>query len=148
MNLNEMYQVYTKNSAAKKFLLGFNLNGKIYVTSYDEKNAVEMFSQSVASRNAGNTIRFRPTNKIKAEMLKNATEINLEMFNKNLEKFKNKGVAFEATIHEMNGINYKKESIPFYQEPDITINKIGYEIKFEGATITNEKIIKNLLARA
>ena len=145
MTHTEISNKYLELKHAKAFIYGFTVDGYIYYTI--EKSLV--YTPSVASRGYGNSLRFRPTKAQKLEMLKNAVMISEKTeFTTMCNNSKyNKGEIFEKLVHDINGLEWVKDSNPFYNSDDIVINGIGYEIKFEGATFTNEKIINNILAR-
>lgn len=145
MTHTEIANKYLELKHANAFIYGFTVDGYIYYTV--EKSLV--YTPSVASRGYGNSLRFRPTKAQKLEMLKNAVMVceKTEFATMCNNSKYNKGEIFEKLIHDINGLEWVKDSNPFYNSDDIVINGIGYEIKFEGATFTNEKIINNILAR-
>ena len=51
-------------------------------------------------------------------------------------------------VTEKFGQVWTKNSIPFTECGDININGIEYQIKYQGATFTNEKILNKLMNRA
>jgi hypothetical protein len=57
----------------------------------------------------------------------------------------NKGDSFEHTIRQANNITHAHDSVPFYKGVDITINGVGYSIKWENAQLFSYKTIDRLL---
>jgi hypothetical protein len=50
---------------------------------------------------------------------------------------------FEKLITEHYGQTWKKDSVPFTEDGDITVDGIAYQIKFVNATFASEKTLKN-----
>ena len=60
----------------------------------------------------------------------------------------NKGENFERIITELlTGETWVKDSVPFNVAGDIVVNGENIQIKFDGAEITNERLLKKLTAR-
>lgn len=59
----------------------------------------------------------------------------------------NKGEIFEKLVTEYYGQQWYKDSVPFTDGGDMVADGIAYQIKFEGATFTNERSLMNLMAR-
>ena len=49
-----------------------------------------------------------------------------------------------SKITEYFNQEWKKDSVPFWMDGDITINKVPYQIKFESASFINEKLLAKL----
>jgi len=56
----------------------------------------------------------------------------------------NRGEIFEKIITEKGGQAWEKDNLKFTEVPDTIIDGIGYQIKFEKATFTNEKSLASL----
>lgn len=56
----------------------------------------------------------------------------------------NKGEIFEKMVTENAGQEWHKDSVPFTMDSDVTINNVAYQIKYQSATFTNEKILIRL----
>lgn len=62
-----------------------------------------------------------------------------------LNRFKNKGDAFECLLTELCGLNYEKpNSIGFWADGDLNVNGIKYQIKYNTASIVTEKTLETL----
>ena len=140
-----MMQVYKAISAADAYILGFTYHNNVYFVVVDD-NVLELAcSLDKASRGAGYSIRFKPTNAVK-EMLFTLYSpkmlCSVEYFNTICSDSKyNKGEIFEKLITEFFGQVWKKDNIPFTVAGDININGKEYQIKFEKATLVSEKTL-------
>lgn len=57
----------------------------------------------------------------------------------------NDGDKFEKIVAEvLAGMVWKKTRTPFYEAGDITLNGEQIQVKLNGATLTDEKVIKNM----
>ena len=62
-----------------------------------------------------------------------------------LNRFKNKGDAFECLITELCGLTYEKpNSIGFWHDGDLDVGGIKYQIKYNTASIVAEKTLETL----
>ena len=59
------------------------------------------------------------------------------------EKY-NKGEIFEKIVTEYFGQEWKKDTIPFWEQGDINVDGKEIQIKFDGATLMNTKQVKKL----
>ncbi len=146
---NYLIDNYQKLSKAEGFIYGFVLDKTLYYTTANKDSLKELATLSASStkRGGGLALRFRPTRRQKLILSRKAVKI--EGGFEALQGVKNKGIAFEGMMHKLlNKADYKKESNPFYKEPDLIFDGKGYEIKFEGGTYANEKIIANALKEA
>jgi hypothetical protein len=95
-----------------------------------------------ASRGAGMQLRFKPNNSIRAALLAEGAELicSAEMFKELVAESKyNKGEIFEKLVTEYFGQTWEKDSVPFTDDGDLTVDGIAYQIKFESASFINEK---------
>jgi hypothetical protein len=99
-----------------------------------------------ASRGAGYSLRYKPTKSKIAFICENAMDIiplcSKKFFMRSYKHSKyNKGETFERLVYKHYHKKWHKDTIPFYQDGDIAINGISYQIKFVNATLTTEKQI-------
>jgi hypothetical protein len=143
---NLLLNEYHKFSASKFYIIGFISDGVVYEMTMTEQNIGTVLKLDKASRGAGYSIRFRPTQKQKKDLAKFATPLCSEkFFEEQLTNSKyNKGEIFEKLITEKNGQTWEKDSVPFWVKGDININGIEYQIKYDGATFINEKGLAKL----
>lgn len=142
-----MIQKYSKLSFSHDYIFGFKFDGNIYMTIVKASVLPYVLKLDKASRGAGMSLRFKPTKEQKTMLLSfGATLLCSEKyFNETVKESKyNKGEIFEKFVTEYFGQEWEKDSVPFYQDGDITVNNIPYQIKYESATFTNEKQLARL----
>lgn len=143
MNRLEMLTHYEHFNKAQKYIIGFSHKGKIYAQTVTHLDP-DMITLESASKNQGESLRFRPKAAHKAEMLLKAVCLGtMEMLIN--EKY-NKGEMFEKIITERYGLQWQKDCVPFYKAGDITVNGVEIQIKFEKAALATSNTIEKLLA--
>ena len=138
----EMLNYYEKFNKAEKYIIGFKHKGQIYMQMVEHLNE-NMITLEKASRNQGQSLRFRPKAKDKAEMLLKA--ICLGSIDLILNDKYNKGEMFEKLVTEYYGQEWVKDCVPFYKQGDINVNGVEIQIKFENASLDTSKTIEKLL---
>ena len=131
---------YEEIAYTNNYIYGFIYKGVVYATFANTVYA----KLDKASRGAGYSIRFRPTNDEKVAMLINATPVcSKEFFLDEVENTPyNKGEIFEKMVTEkMFHQVWKKDTVPFTDGGDIEADGIAYQVKFQNATFTNEKFL-------
>lgn len=147
MTRNEMINRYNALSAAAAYIVGFILNGMLYYT-LSEHIADEFLKLDRMSSKRGGwakiRVRLSATDRKtlvecgKAVLIGAATLLDTE------DKY-NKGERFERIITEtLTGETWVKDSVPFNVAGDITLNGQQVQIKFDGAELTNEKILARI----
>ena len=144
--MTEMIRRYVNKAFAHEYILGFFYKGLVYMTLTDETILPVIMKKDKASRGQGYSLRFLPNRKQKRVLLENARAICSKEFFEGIQKGSryNKGEIFEKMVTEFFNQKWKKDNTPFTEAGDITINGIAYQIKFEKATFTNEKILARL----
>lgn len=141
----EMLNYYEKFNKAEKYIIGFAHKGKIYMLTTDNLNP-DMITLETASKNQGQSLRFRPKASHKAQMIFESICLgSVEMI---LNNKYNRGEMFEKIITEYYGQKWVKDTVPFHKAGDINLNGIEIQIKFEKAALCTSKTIEKLLARA
>ena len=151
MTRESMIETYRKYSKAEAYLLGFEQNGKLYTTLTDElRDDCLKLDKAAESKGGMYKIRVRVSSKIKAMLIATGKAVcwgSVELMNYN-DKY-NKGEHFERLATEkLTGETWVKDSIPFYVAGDIEYKGMQVQIKFDGAELTNEKILARITARA
>lgn len=143
LNLINRYNnlAYTHN-----YIFGFQFCGNVYFAHTDADILPAILTVDKASRGQGMALRFCPTKDIKAALMTSATLLcSKEYFEDELERTKyNKGELFEKMVTEYYGKKWHKDTVPFTQDGDLTVGKTAYQIKYERASFTNEKILARL----
>lgn len=145
----DMVQKYADASTAKHIILGYTNGDNIMILKCKVTDLIYYTKLDRSSYKNAVSLRFYPTKAIKDLMLahgavKIATVEQFKTFSKTVNTH-NKGDAFEAFIHSLSNIEWRKRDFTaFYQAPDIVINGVGYELKFERGTITTEHQLKRI----
>ena len=133
MTKQAMWNNYKAISGAHTYILGFELNKELYMVT--RKQVGQFLSYEQASRGQGMGLRLR---------MKKADKVRLAK----------KGIclgSIERLVHEHFGQTWEKDNKPFTKCGDIQVNGVEIQIKFDGATFTNEKTLarqKKLAKRA
>ena len=139
-----MINRYNELSFTHNYIFGFTYQGNVYAVTTTYAILPYILKLDKASRGQGYSIRFRPTKKQKTLLLSKGAELicSYEFFAETVAKSKyNKGEIFEKLLV---GETWIKNSVPFTKAGDITIDGVPYQIKYEGATFTNEKTLARM----
>ncbi len=142
----QMFATYSNMAFTPNYIMGFKFKGNIYFAHMDEAQVKAVMTLDKASRGAGYALRFKPNTGHKVYMLQFAKVLcSVEFFDDMVKNSKyNKGEIFEKLMTEHYGQTWVKDSVPFTQDGDLTVNGTAYQIKYESATFTNEKTLMNL----
>ena len=145
---NQLISNYNEFSFTHNYVFGFEYKGNIYYTFENSEILPFVLCLDSASRGAGYSLRFKPTNEQKILLLQNAKVLCSADFFKNevTSSIYNAGEIFEKLFTEMNNQKWEKDNVPFTKAGDIEINGIAYQIKFNKATFTSEKQMARLRA--
>ena len=137
---------YNKFSKADKYIIGFIYDGNVFFAIVN--NIDDYVKLDKASRNAGFSLRLNLTKAAKIQLLTlNPTYLcKAKHFYKVVKNSQyNKGEIFEKMVFAKFCKKWEKDNTPFYESGDMKYKGIQYQIKFERATLTNEKQIKRLI---
>lgn len=129
------------------YIFGFIFKDNVYMVKTTSKILPYILKLDKASRGQGYALRFLPTLDQKTFLLtQGATLICSKLFfEEQVSNSKyNKGEIFEKIVTEHFGQEWEKDTVPFTEDGDITVNNVAYQIKFEKATFTNEKILARM----
>lgn len=143
MTKNTMWNTYRNLSASHTYIIGFAYKGNIYMT--ERKRLGKYLSYEQASRGQGMALRLRLRQADRMALVK--TSICLGSIDRLTETAYNKGENFERLVNEHFGFTWEKDKRPFTECGDICVDGVEIQIKFDGATFTNEKTLarqKNL----
>lgn len=137
---------YESRAFTNNYIYGFIYKGAVYaVTCTGLRFGIRL---DHASRGAGQSIRFKPSEKEKEAMiLSGLAELicSEEYFKELVESSKyNKGEIFEKIITERAGQEWQKDNVPFYEGADLTVDGVAYSIKFQKATICTESTLDRI----
>ena len=142
MTKNSMINTYRKYSVADSYIIGFIYEKMLYMLEVAEI-APRFLNVEEASRNQGENLRLRLRKAHKTSLMKKSPICLGSADCLNAEKY-NKGEIFEKLVTEYFGQTWKKDTVPFYKDGDITVNGKKIQIKLDSATLMNTKQIKNI----
>ena len=147
---NEMVARYIKIEFADRYIWGFTYQGNVYMAFTKANMIKDLCCLDKASRGQGFSLRFRPNKEQKLLLLSHAIVLcSVKYFEEIVSASKyNRGEIFEKMIFEYYGIRWTKNRVPFTISGDIEIHGISYQIKFEKATLCNEKSLASLERQA
>ena len=137
MTKQTMWNNYKAISGAHTYILGFELNKELYMVT--RKQVGQFLSYEQASRGQGMGLRLRMKKADKVRLAKKG--ICLGSIDRLTETAYNKGENFERLVHEHFGQTWEKDHEPFTKCGDIRVDGVEIQIKFDGATFTNEKTL-------
>jgi len=138
---------YRALSYTHQYIYGFFFQNMVYMVKADAEIMPYVLKLDRASRGAGYSLRFRPTKAQKILLISKGAQIlcSKAYFDECVKTSRyNKGEIFEKMVTEFYGQAWKKDSVPFTKAGDMTVYGVAYQIKFEGATFTNEKILAGM----
>ena len=142
MTKQNLIKTYRKYSVADSYILGFIFNHMLYMINVNEIMP-RYLNVEEASRNQGENLRLRLKKAHKEQLLKK-NPICLGSADCLVADKYNKGEIFEKLVTEYFGQTWKKDTVPFYKDGDITVNGKKIQIKLDSATLMNTKQIKNI----
>lgn len=146
---NYLINEYNRLAYTHEYIFGFTYKGIVYSVKVDAQVLPYVLKLDKASRGAGYSLRFKPTNEQKLYLIaQGATVVCSEKYFLDLvaESNYNKGEVYEKLETEKVGQTWTKDNVPFTEDGDLTVDGIAYQIKFQGATFTNEKTLARLTA--
>lgn len=151
MTITEAINAYEALAFTHHYIYGFTYRHNVYFTFETGLSSEACaFDTASTANGGGQVLRFRPTSKSKKAWLENATMLCTEAeWDAYVEanrhgKQRNRGIAFERILSERYGVtDWAPNSDTFDTAPDMVINGVGYQLKFERAQI----IALNTLAR-
>lgn len=138
---------YNELSFTHNYVYGFYFQNMVYMVHADATLMPYILKLDKASRGAGYSLRFCPTNAIKVMLISKGAEIlcSKACFDEMVkESIYNKGEIFEKMVTESYGQEWHKDNVPFTEDGDLTVDGVAYQIKFEKATFINEKTLARM----
>lgn len=145
--VKRLLKVYEDTTAAVWTLLVFQLAGRAYAARINAITADMVALDRESSQNGGATkLRFKLSNRQKVALIEaGAEEVGDIADILSLQKNKGNAVECWATRRYM-GIEWVKDSIPYYVQGDIQVNGEEVQVKFENASLTNVSVMEKALA--
>lgn len=136
----KLLRIYEETTAATRTVFGFEYEKRVYMTLLDAIPASWVRLEKKASKRGGNKLRLKVNKIEKKKLLCKAIMVgSLEIINSIKG---NKGDSWEKWVTEHYHQTWKKNSIPYYQDGDITVCGEKLQIKWENATLANESTIR------
>lgn len=145
--LQNMIDRYNALSFTHQYIYGFCYQNNVYMVHADATLMPYVLKLDKASRGAGYSLRFCPTNEQKVLLIGKGAQIlcSKDFFDETVAStIYNKGEIFEKMVTEFYGQRWEKDNVPFTKGGDLTVNGIAYQLKFEKATFTNEKTLARI----
>lgn len=146
MTAEMMKSLYNMLSASRLYILGFVAQNILYYVMMDFETLAKYMKMDRASSKRGGfaKLRIKLTREQKAELLRIAIACGVPE-DLTADSAYNKGENFERIMTELlTPERWVKDSVPFNEAGDITLNGENVQIKFDGAEITNEKLLARL----
>lgn len=148
--LTTMASFYKAKNACHNYVLGFTFKGVVYAVTVGADDIDQYMKLDRASRGKGYSLRYKPTTAQKMSLLKDAQAVcSVQFFDETVMASRyNRGEIFEKFVTELNGQTWVKDSLPFWEGPDLEVDGIGYQLKFEGATYMTESLMHKIMEEA
>jgi len=142
---------YHNNSAADAYIVGFIRDGKVYYVTVQWNQLRKWLRDSRTSSAKGGVLQIKvymPAAEQDKAIANGSAVLLCSVEALEAVKAENNGSRFERLIIEtLTPYGYKKNRTPFYEAGDVEIFGIQYQIKLNYSTLTDEKIIKNMLKK-
>lgn len=146
--LNAMIDRYNAFAYTHNYLYGFYYKNLVHMVRTTAETMPYILKIDKASRGGGYSLRFCPTadQKIFLMSLGGSTILCSKSFFEQTckENRYNQGENFERMVFEYYHLPWTKNNTCFTKAGDIVIDDVAYQIKFERATFTNEKILARI----
>ena len=141
--MNEMLNTYRAHTAARAYIIGFLFENKIYYTRMDELNANMLkLDKAAASKGGMLKIRVKLNARLKAMLVHTDRAHTLGAAERLDDDKWNRGDKFEKLVVEtLARTEWHKNNTPFWEAGDAEIYGASYQIKFDGAELTNAKTL-------
>ena len=141
-----MIDRYNRMAYTHHYIWGFIYRKTVYMAITTAEVMPYVCKLDRASRGAGYSLRFCPRNDQKLMLMPHAIPLCSEAFFKSevANSKYNNGEIFEKMVTEAYGQEWKKDTVDFTADGDLTADGIAYQIKFQKATFCNEKTLANL----
>jgi hypothetical protein len=147
MTLTEMITLYERLSAATAYIFGFLFHGDLYMVKTAGLPLEMLKLDHMSSKRGGFAkVRVRLNATLKAQLVEaGAIKLGAASLLEADDRY-NKGERFERLVTESYGLSWTKDSIPFWVSGDISLNGEEIQVKYDGAELTNENLLKRVAA--
>ena len=148
MTSAEVKRLYHTNSASARYIVGFIRDGKVYYVTVEWKQLRKWLRDSRTASSKGGVLQIRvyvPAEDQRKAIANGSAKELCSVETLEAQTNGNEGDRFEKIVAEvLAGMVWKKTRTPFYEAGDITLNGEQVQVKLNGATLTDEKVIKNM----
>lgn len=149
MTAQTLKRHYHTHSAAHTYIVGFMRDGKVYYVTVDWNQLRKWLKESRTASSRGGVLALRvyvPAADQKKALLDGTAKELCAV--EELNQLPNKGDAFEKIVVEtLTGTVWTKCKTTFYESGDMNLNGEEIQIKLTSATLTDEKVITNMLKK-
>lgn len=142
MTKAKMIKAYRNLSVANSYIVGFTYQKKLYYVEMDEIAPV-MLNVEKASRNQGENLRLRIKADTKKSLMHNKP-VCLGSADILIADKYNKGEIFEKLVTEHFNQTWEKDTVPFWEDGDLTVYGMKVQIKLDSATLMNTKQMEKM----
>lgn len=152
MTKQEFIDGYRTHEASERHFDGFERHGFIwaYDSTFDGFGCV--LDRAAESKGGAQSLRFKPTAEEKEQMIADGAikvctaEHFVEVCKMLATTYgNNKGHGFEYVMAEAHGQTWEKDTLKWWEGPDMVIDGITYQLKFEKATFTTETQLRKVV---
>ena len=136
--------VYNSRAHVHDYIIGFNDKDTGYTTACFTTSAMLPYITTLDDEDGTPAIKFRYGKKrarmLKASALQVVQLMPIKEFEKRVNRKAdlNRGNLFELILCEHYGMTWRKNNKSYQEAPDLTINGIGYQCKFDGGVFIKE----------
>ena len=153
---NTLKSVYNHYAFTHNYIIGTydTKANKVYANILMEYPFEYLSTINSSSRNLGSRLRYRQTKELK-QLIENIAIQTFELCSLEYletvarqlsDKQVNRGLAFEKIVTEHYNQIWHHDNIPWYNGPDIVIDSIPYQIKYDSCNFTNLTQMFHLLS--
>lgn len=142
MEIKDMITAYEQTAYTRHHALGFIYRKAVYLMLTDEVS----WKAGTASQDRGKCLRYNPDKDEKFEAFwsgKAVKWMSLTDF-READSYANDGHRFEHLLALQNGQDGKPNDRRYWKEPDLYIDGIPYQVKFQGGSVCESSIVSAL----
>lgn len=148
MNAQTMKRHYRAHAVAHTYIVGFVHEGKVYYVTVGWNQLRKWLTESRTASARGGVIQIRVYVPAADQRKLIANGTAQVLCNAEQLAGQNAGDMFEkAVVEALTGTVWQKDRHTFYESGDMELNGEQIQIKLNSATLTDEKIIKNMLKK-
>lgn len=139
---NKQVRLYRKYDKADRYIVGFEYNAIVYIAVVKSLRSAWLFRMRESGKKTYK-VQMRLTKKDKQKLI-NKGAMPVMNYGNFVTLGYNNGDSLERVIREHFGLKHQHDNLPFYKGVDISVNGVGYSIKWENAQICTYRTISKL----